>query len=130
MNKRNSCKNVSKIISYDMVIKKETNSEIGLVYYIMPRYDYSLEDLVAIKTLHPIFYYEMAHELIDSLESLHATGRTYNDMKPENVMFEGSKVILVDFGMTDRFVDKNKKHCSETEEVDNFKGNIIFASIR
>jgi serine/threonine protein kinase len=74
------------------------------------------------------FYFEVAHELIDALQSLHAVGRTYNDLKPENVMFEGSKVRLVDFGLADRFIDSKGYHISEKEGVDAFQGNLMFAT--
>ena len=88
----------------------------------MPKYDQTLASLVEKQhsTLDTKFYFEVAHELIDALQSLHAVGRTYNDMKPENVMFEGSKVRLVDFGLASKFIDQNGFHFSEKEEVDMF----------
>ena len=79
----------------------------------MPKYDQTLQNMIETQKLDNKFFYEVAHELIDSLYSLHATGRAYNDLKPENVMFDGCKVRLIDFGMSDKFVDTNGKHLSQ-----------------
>ena len=72
----------------------------------------------------------MAVQLIDSLQTVHSTGRTFNDIKPDNVMVSGSKLTLIDFGLCDRFITESGKHHSSSEEVQDFKGNLIFASAR
>jgi hypothetical protein len=45
-------------------------------------------------------------------------------------MFSGSDVVLIDFGLTDNFVNFEGQHFPEHQEVDEFKGNIGFASVR
>ena len=62
----------------------------------------------------------VAYELIDSLKSVHSTGRTYNDIKPENVMITGSNVTLVDYGLALKFIDNKGKHFLPDEEVSKF----------
>ena len=48
-------------------------------------------------------------QLVDILKIIHTSHRTYNDLKPENVMIDMNKeglpkVHLVDFGFADKFV--------------------------
>ena len=48
-------------------------------------------------------------QLVDILKIIHTSHRTYNDLKPENVMIDINKdglpkVHLVDFGFADKFV--------------------------
>lgn len=62
-------------------------------------------------------------QLIDIIELIHSKGRTYNDMKPSNVMITDSKATLIDFGLCDRFVDKDGHILSGTIK-DKFSGNI------
>jgi serine/threonine protein kinase len=72
--------------------------------------------------------FKLAINLLRSLETVHSTGRTYNDLKPENIMLTGSKMHLIDFGLTSKFKDKNN-HYPETKVVNEFKGNLIFATV-
>ena len=60
--------------------------------------------------------------LLESLQTIHSTARTYNDLKPENIMINGSsdKVVLIDFGLADKFKDSEGRHCPEGEETDEF----------
>ena len=69
----------------------------------------------------------MIEQLIDIIELVHSKGRTYNDLKPLNVMITDAKVTLIDFGLCDRFVDKNG-HIEDGTLNDMFRGNIKFSS--
>jgi serine/threonine protein kinase len=44
---------------------------------------------------------------------VHLIGRTYNDIKPENIMLNGTDVILVDFGFCDKYIDEYGSHIEE-----------------
>jgi|TARA_B110000285_G_C15017525_1_gene559811 serine/threonine protein kinase len=51
----------------------------------------------------------MAIAMVEALHVLHATQRTYNDMKPQNIMISKDannelKIILIDFGFCQKFV--------------------------
>ena len=45
-------------------------------------------------------------------------------------MLSRSKVILIDFGLCDRFINGEVSHIDEEEEVKEFSGNIVFATVR
>ena len=45
-------------------------------------------------------------------------------------MLNGSELTLIDFGLCDRFITATGKHHSEKEEVQEFKGNLTFATPR
>ena len=75
------------------------------------------------------------------LQSVHAAGYIYNDLKLDNLMtgyqdafapekdLQDSSIHLVDFGFATRYIDKEtKQHISENE-VDTFRGNMIFGSL-
>jgi serine/threonine protein kinase len=74
--------------------------------------------------------------MIDAMQILHQTGYIYNDLKPQNIMITRSNnkinFVLIDFGLVKKFnkVEKNGKvkHVSEQEEVENFEGNLLFAT--
>lgn len=75
------------------------------------------------------------------MKIVHKAGRTYNDMKPQNVMisyknkevFNSSEldVTIIDFGFVDKFKDDKKgyAHIERSETVDMFQGNLLFASV-
>jgi serine/threonine protein kinase len=73
---------------------------------------------------------KMAVRILNSLKTVHSAGRTYNDLKPDNIMVSGSELILIDFGLCDKFINSDGEHCGEEEETQEFKGNLIFASLR
>ena len=39
------------------------------------------------------------------------------------------EIILIDFGFAAKFIDSNGHHISEQNEVNTFKGNMLFSSI-
>ena len=75
------------------------------------------------------------------MKIVHKAGRTYNDMKPQNVMisyknkevFNSSEldVTIIDFGFVDKFKDEKKAyaHIERSETVEMFQGNLLFASV-
>ena len=79
----------------------------------------------------------MVLQLVDIFKILHASHRTYNDMKPQNVMVNSARtsempiVHLVDYGFADKFVKENSKdHLEFDSSIDTFKGNIEYSSLR
>lgn len=73
---------------------------------------------------------------MDILKIVHTSHRTYNDLKPENIMIDiredgSEKVTLVDYGLADKFVEEGSKdHISLDRKVNVFHGNIVFSSLR
>ena len=45
-------------------------------------------------------------------------------------MLSKSKAILIDFGLCDRFINSEGAHTDQDQEVKEFSGNIIFATVR
>ena len=80
---------------------------------------------------------EVAYQLLDILKLVHCAKRTFNDLKPENIMItppgednETLIVHLIDFGFADKFIEEDtKKHIKEGETVKCFQGNLIYSSL-
>lgn len=107
-------------------------------YYIMPKYQVTLDGYLQEQegVKKAISILEVAIQLVAILELVHRSNRTFNDLKPENIMINHKyasrqiSVYLVDFGFADKFIeDSNGKHISENETIDLFLGNISFASV-
>ena len=81
---------------------------------------------------------EVAIKLVSIFKYTHCAKRTFNDLKPENIMVETQgnmeadpKVFLIDFGFAEKYVKKDgKEHISDKEVVQVFQGNMVFASAR
>lgn len=80
---------------------------MAAAYYVMPRYEAPLDTVLANMNcqISPVAVADIAVNLIESLKTVHATGRTYNDLKPENIMISGSDIKLIDFGLCDHYID-------------------------
>lgn len=82
----------------------------------MPKYSLNLEQYYyQNKQIQPYFIYQIASELLFSFEVIHSTGRTFNDLKPPNVMLGKNEkgndaAVLIDFGFVQRFKDSNGDH--------------------
>lgn len=53
--------------------------------------------------------------MLDTIELLHETGRTYNDLKLNNIMVDtderkDTKITLIDYGFADEYRNKNGEH--------------------
>lgn len=78
---------------------------------------------------------EIIDQLIQGFEIVHKCKFTFNDLKPENIMItKGSsgqlRVNLIDFGFAESYIHSNGKYIHEKEQVDFFRGNMLFASVR
>lgn len=71
------------------------------------------------------------------MKIIHKAGRTYNDVKPQNVMISYKNkeifnsqeldVTIIDFGFVSKFreeIDNQYQHIKRNEMVDLFQGNI------
>lgn len=68
-------------------------------------------------------------QLINALESIHAAGFTYNDLKCDNIVIdESDNLRLIDFGFATRFRSSEGEHLSQ-RSMKHFRGNMIFASL-
>ena len=70
--------------------------------------------------------FEVAYKLIGILKYVHTTRRTFNDLKPENVMINTNggmdaepEVYLIDFGFADKYTqDDSKDHIESGSQTD------------
>jgi serine/threonine protein kinase len=89
-------------------------------YVIMPRYGYSLKDINETHQLSEASIKHLGASLLDMLETIHAAGYVYNDLRPDNILvsldhkmpneasaniFEGTNLQLVDFCRTTKYLD-------------------------
>jgi serine/threonine protein kinase len=78
----------------------------------------------------PTSFY-IAIQLLDLLEKLHSVNFVHNDLKMENIVIGKNnphKLYLIDFGMSQTFVDETGKHITK-KDLGKFSGNFIFASL-
>ena len=69
------------------------------------------------------------------LEKFHDEGYIHCDLKPDNIMIGDyikdpklmNKIYLIDFGISQKYVDNQGNHLPFLENVP-FKGNVIFSS--
>ena len=96
---------------------KSKPGETLCAYFVMPKYQTNLHK--ALKSYHPDAksVFDIGSDLIDSLKTVHSSGRTYNDIKPENVMIHNSQIVLIDFGFADKYVDSEGSHITEDASV-------------
>lgn len=109
-------------------------------FYTMPLYEMTLQEylsqLEGVDKIVKIL--DVAHKLVSIFKYVHCAKRTFNDLKPQNVMINTTgrpdadpEVYLIDFGFATKYVSKSgKEHIPESSKVDAFTGNIVFASGR
>jgi len=104
-------------------------------YFVMPLYGPSLNSL---RNQLQTRYFSLstatriARKMLIILETLHEAGFVHCDVKPSNFLLQQHKVggiVLVDFGLSSRFMDlKNGTHI-ENAPSDGFRGTLKYASI-
>jgi serine/threonine protein kinase len=68
-------------------------------------------------------------QLLGCLQLVHEGRRTFNDLKPENIMIDDQmEVTLIDFGLCQKYV-KSGLHLEQGDQVTHFQGNLTFASL-
>lgn len=141
---------IPEVVEYGMIIKNSDNlleqeEPILMSYMIMPRYGGNLENYFEKQgcqmTNESILQFGIC--MLRMLEGIHAAGFTYNDIKLDNVLvgfqnkmnpesrncFDNCTLHLVDFGFAQRYIDKKTRQHIEPQEIQTFRGNMIFASL-
>jgi serine/threonine protein kinase len=114
----------------------EQNEMIDQVtgYFIMPKYTENLDQYLQRQSkIDSQTVLKIIVQLIEAFDIVHASGRTFNDLKPQNIMVEHDKdgelyIVLIDFGFSDKFLTAQGDHITNSELKDSFQGNILFSS--
>ena len=95
-------------------------------YLVMPRYSKNLHEyLISQKRLEGKIdkseIFQIASQILSTLEIVHSSNRTYNDLKPQNIMIEKEEngdafTILIDFGSSAKFRDSVGVHLEQPNE--------------
>jgi len=137
------------VVDYGMILFTDliAQHEELLSYMVMPRYGQNLEAFFEKQncSISNASILEIARGTLSMLEGVHAAGYSYNDLKLDNIMvgfnnrlskeytpenvFAGASLHLVDFGFATSFVDKKTGLHISQEEVETFRGNMIFGSL-
>jgi serine/threonine protein kinase len=55
--------------------------------------------------------------LLFNLKQIHSAFVVHRDIKPQNIMFKGKEIFLVDFGLSATFIDGENQHIPEKHDV-------------
>ena len=83
----------------------------------------------------------LGKQIIRALKILHSLGYVHGDIKPQNILFDSNwsesktenvcdlnhKFVLIDFGVSRKYIDENGVQLFHSK-VDTFKGNLEFAA--
>ena len=97
----------------------------------MPKYEMNLKEYMThLKKLGGLYKtvktIDVIYKLVSIFKIVHSAQRTFNDLKPENVMVDTQgkldiepKVHLIDFGFADKYISaETKEHISDKEMSD------------
>jgi serine/threonine protein kinase len=107
-----------------ILLTDKPQEEAMMAYMIMPRYGHNLDFFFEKRnnTISKSNALAIGLAAIDMLQSVHAAGYIYNDLKLDNLMtgykdafspekdLQDSSIHLVDFGFATRFTDKETKN--------------------
>ena len=111
---------IPQIIDYGMLLLQNFNAganeeDVKMCgYYIIPQYQHNLNQYLEIVKKDALDgeIFAIAKQLVGIFKIVHTAHRTFNDLKPENIMIniqdDGSpKVFLIDFGFAAKFIKDN-----------------------
>ena len=111
---------IPQIIDYGMLLLQNFNAganeeDVKMCgYYIIPQYQHNLNQYLEIVKKDALDgeIFAVAKQLVGIFKIVHTAHRTFNDLKPENIMIniqdDGTpKVFLIDFGFAAKFIKDN-----------------------
>lgn len=122
--------NLQKTINSKYIVKcidsgeqRFKNQKKARPYYIMKKYDSTLEDLINQNVITPLNAFKYSVQLCEALKVLHKHIEPiiHRDLKPENILYDrkNDRVLICDFGLA--HIEMNQKTINE-----GFVGNIDY----
>jgi casein kinase 1 len=71
-------------------------------------YTYSQNRVLPIETIYSIIFH-----CIESIETVHQKFVLHRDIKPQNIMFRGGSIYLIDFGLSIFYINDKKEHIAD-----------------
>jgi serine/threonine protein kinase len=68
------------------------------------------------------------NQMMDAFKHIHNCGIVHRDLKPEHFMTKNNKWYILDFGLSNTFLDSNNKHIQDSQKNDMI-GTPKYASI-
>lgn len=126
---RKSVKHVPFVIWYGMDTLPTTNDPV--LCLIMPKYDYTLTDYMEIHKTDPHQHTaklcKLLADAIYILKSIHEQFVIHRDIKPDNFMVKDGELYLIDFGLSQIFIDETGEHIPQ-KYGDSIMGAPLFIS--
>lgn len=96
---------------------------------IMTKFDVSLEDWLRTRQIFPNDAAAVAIKMVNILDSIHGEYVIHRDLKPQNFMWKGDELYLIDFGLSTVYVNEEKKHILSKTDNTTILGTPKFISI-
>jgi serine/threonine protein kinase len=59
------------------------------------------------------YIFLISKKMIDRLEYIHSKGIVHRDIKPDNFLFKGDELYLIDFGLCKKYIKSDGRHIEE-----------------
>lgn len=96
---------------------------------IMTKFEISLEDWLRTRQIFPNDAAAVAIMMVNILDSIHGEYVIHRDLKPQNFMWRGDELYLIDFGLSTVYVNEEKKHIVSKTDNTTILGTPKFVSI-
>lgn len=96
---------------------------------IMTKFELSLEDWLRTRQIFPNDAVAVAIKMVNILDSIHGEYVIHRDLKPQNFMWRGDELYLIDFGLSTVYVNEEKKHIVSKTDNTTILGTPKFVSI-
>lgn len=116
-----SVKNIPFVYWYGIFMQKPT--------LVMPLYDQSLENWLSETNVSAKIASEIAIQMVSILDNIHNKCVIHRDIKPQNFMWKGNKLFLIDFGLSTVYVDEDKNHIMSKNNQSCIIGTPKFVSV-